>query len=142
MMAVWQSGRAVWSVDLSLGGEPYFEGWVDVSSIDRAISELRESGVFDDFDFMFGAYNIMCSLSNMRGPEFITIASGSDVLFTFSEHRLPCTFDEDFCSTWTLVRETLVGLLPRESSQVGRIPFTLPPLWEPPSEANAERPEE
>ncbi len=138
LVAVWSSGRVVWSSDDVLGGPPYYECLVDPDAIQTVLSVIDADGVLENPV----AHDTYCGLD--IDYTTIDIVHGSRSLHMSSPHEIyerrgnaiatsygvvywsPLTTEEireseppeyrEFREVWDRIREDLRGLVPAEGA--------------------------
>ena len=117
IVAIWESGRIVWSEDRLKGGPSYRQSSISKRKLRSLLSDLERKGRFDDGD-------LKDSLFPMSMFSAIAIADGDRKLYTICPNWLPLSPTAERCGhKWNLLWRALTDLIPQDGGSVGKLEF-------------------
>ena len=150
--AIWEDGRVVWSKDNLRGGQPYYQGKVDRTALQKVLSRIDEAGAFAASWVRrtnFGPDSFCTGMFVVRGPKsflshswhelaeqnpnVVASSSGLTSLQGKSREEFLKTDDKDYLkyrALWGKMRTEVASLIPKTGEKKG-LSFELKPFGEP-----------
>jgi hypothetical protein len=116
VIAIWESGKVIWSQEESTGGPPYLEASIDKGDVVNVLRELQrmsDEGLVPNPEPLKEGYPPYLKM--------VTSEKGGGI------HLM--SYREPFERQWAEIRRLLRSLIPREGTQKPEISFDWPPVF-------------
>jgi hypothetical protein len=145
IVAVWKDGRIIWSREPVRGGGPYREGKVEPGKVQKALDDLEKRGIFKDRSLRrlhFGPdadFTAIVVADSKRwldmgswhelfeeSPKMVATDHGVEALEGRDRAKVLTSQPESYRNyrkAWSDAKATLLGLIPPEGKDAGKLRF-------------------